>query len=106
MSLAFPFRIITFRHSADSAFCADITEYLESDPDATAVIHCKGGQGQVGDDDVLLPRIAAYLPTAPTSVKNYSKMQRPPAQSVLRRLLWLRSPLLMVDPVRRRRTVI
>ncbi|SPO28649.1 related to Phosphatidylinositol-3,4,5-trisphosphate 3-phosphatase PTEN [Ustilago trichophora] len=62
-------------------FVADITEYLESDPDATAVIHCKAGKGRSGTMTCCYLVSLPYLPTAPTSIKNYSKMQRPPNQS-------------------------
>lgn len=61
-------------------FVADITEYLESDPDATAVIHCKAGKGRSGTMTCCYLVSLPYLPTAPTSIKNYSKMQRPPAK--------------------------
>ncbi|KAJ1033885.1 hypothetical protein NDA16_000093 [Ustilago loliicola] len=63
-------------------FVADITEYLESDPDATAVIHCKAGKGRSGTMTCCYLVSLPYLPTAPTSLRNYSKMQRPPQQSV------------------------
>ncbi|TKY89895.1 hypothetical protein EX895_001192 [Sporisorium graminicola] len=63
-------------------FVADITEYLESDPDATAVIHCKAGKGRSGTMTCCYLVSLPYLPTAPTSVRNYSKMQRPENQSV------------------------
>lgn len=62
-------------------FVADITEYLESDPDATAVIHCKAGKGRSGTMTCCYLVSLPYLPTAPTSIKNYSKMQRPPKQT-------------------------
>ncbi|CDS01429.1 hypothetical protein [Sporisorium scitamineum] len=58
-------------------FVADITEYLESDPDATAVIHCKAGKGRSGTMTCCYLVSLPYLPTAPTSIKNYSGMQRP-----------------------------
>ena len=63
-------------------FVADITEYLESDPDATAVIHCKAGKGRSGTMTCCYLVSLPYLPTAPTSVKNYSNMKRPHNQSV------------------------
>ncbi|SPC62765.1 related to Phosphatidylinositol-3,4,5-trisphosphate 3-phosphatase PTEN [Ustilago sp. UG-2017b] len=63
-------------------FVADITDYLESDPDATAVIHCKAGKGRSGTMTCCYLVSLPYLPTAPTSIRNYSKMQRPPQQSV------------------------
>lgn len=63
-------------------FVADVTEYLESDPDATAVIHCKAGKGRSGTMTCCYLVSLPYLPTAPTSMKNYSKMQRPPKQSI------------------------
>lgn len=63
-------------------FVADITEYLESDPDATAVIHCKAGKGRSGTMTCCYLVSLPYLPTAPTSLRNYSKMQRPPQQSL------------------------
>ncbi|EST07994.1 Protein-tyrosine phosphatase, active site [Kalmanozyma brasiliensis GHG001] len=62
-------------------FVADITEYLESDPDATAVIHCKAGKGRSGTMTCCYLVSLPYLPTPPTSLKNYSKMKRPPAQA-------------------------
>ncbi|CBQ68371.1 related to Phosphatidylinositol-3,4,5-trisphosphate 3-phosphatase PTEN [Sporisorium reilianum SRZ2] len=61
-------------------FVADITEYLESDPDATAVIHCKAGKGRSGTMTCCYLVSLPYLPTAPTSIKNYSNMQRPEHQ--------------------------
>ncbi|SNX85233.1 related to Phosphatidylinositol-3,4,5-trisphosphate 3-phosphatase PTEN [Melanopsichium pennsylvanicum] len=62
-------------------FVADITEFLESDPDATAVIHCKAGKGRSGTMTCCYLVSLPYLPTAPTSIKNYSNMQRPEDQA-------------------------
>ncbi|GAC74199.1 clathrin coat dissociation kinase GAK/PTEN/Auxilin [Moesziomyces antarcticus T-34] len=61
-------------------FVADITDFLESDPDATAVIHCKAGKGRSGTMTCCYLVSLPYLPTAPTSIKNYSNMQRPETQ--------------------------
>lgn len=60
-------------------FVADITDWLESDPDAVAVIHCKAGKGRSGTMTCCYLVSLPYLPTAPNSIRNYSGMKRPDA---------------------------
>ncbi|PWY99731.1 hypothetical protein BCV70DRAFT_145910, partial [Testicularia cyperi] len=58
-------------------FVADVTEWLESDPDAVAVIHCKAGKGRSGTMTCCYLVSLPYLPTPPTSMRNYSEMKKP-----------------------------
>lgn len=60
-------------------FVADITDWLESDPDAVAVIHCKAGKGRSGTMTCCYLVSLPYLPTPPNSIRNYSGMKRPEA---------------------------
>ncbi|KAN0065940.1 Telomerase protein component 1 [Thecaphora frezii] len=58
-------------------FVADMTEWLESDPDNVAVIHCKAGKGRSGTMTCCYLISLPFLPNPPQSLRNYSDLKRP-----------------------------
>ncbi|EPQ30962.1 uncharacterized protein PFL1_01151 [Pseudozyma flocculosa PF-1] len=60
-------------------FVADMTEWLESDPDNVGVIHCKAGKGRSGTMTCCYLLSLPYLPSPPQNLRNYSELRRPPA---------------------------
>ncbi|PWN48289.1 hypothetical protein IE53DRAFT_319705 [Violaceomyces palustris] len=60
-------------------FVADMTDWLESDPDSVAVIHCKAGKGRSGTMTCCYLISLPYLPSPPQDVRNYSHLRKPPS---------------------------